>query len=95
MVVLVVGSESFASSTPIARSHRVLISHARPPLVLRLVAYTASMPNENNNLPPELERYLALCQRIYERMEREGSWPWEDSSKPENLVESKDNQTDV
>ena len=22
--------------------------------------------------PPELERYIELCQRIYERMEREG-----------------------
>ena len=23
-----------------------------------------------------LEEYLRLCQRIYERMEREGTWPW-------------------
>jgi hypothetical protein len=38
-----------------------------------------------------LEQYLALCQRIYERMEREGSWPWEeepDSTLGENLVDS-------
>jgi hypothetical protein len=43
----------------------------------------------------ELEQYLALCQRIYERMEREGSWPWgdekpndPDSTLGENLVDS-------
>lgn len=45
-----------------------------------------------DEMPPELERYLALCQRIYERMERDGSWPWADSPKPEDLVESKGNQ---
>ena len=44
---------------------------------------------------PELERYLALCQRIYERMERDGSWPWADSPKSEDLVESEDNPADV
>jgi hypothetical protein len=27
-------------------------------------------------LDPRLEAYLALCQRMYERMRREGSWPW-------------------
>jgi hypothetical protein len=27
-------------------------------------------------VPPELERYLELCIRMYERMERENSWPW-------------------
>lgn len=26
----------------------------------------------------QLEEYLLLCQRIYERMEREGSWPWKE-----------------
>ena len=25
--------------------------------------------------PPELERYIEICQRIYKRMEREG-FPW-------------------
>ena len=43
-----------------------------------------------------LERYLRLCRQIYERMEREGTWPWppmedEDSTLSEDLVESKDN----
>lgn len=27
-------------------------------------------------IPAELERYIELCIRIYERMERENSWPW-------------------
>lgn len=36
-----------------------------------------------------LDAYLELCKSIYERMEREGSWPWSDSQNSENLVESK------
>lgn len=43
------------------------------------------------DMPPELERYIALCQRVYERMKREGSWPWADSQKSEDLVDSEDN----
>jgi hypothetical protein len=36
-----------------------------------------------------LERYLALCQRIYERHEREGSWPWDEDSTPDaDMVDS-------
>jgi len=35
-----------------------------------------------------LDTYLELCKSIYERMEREGSWPWTDSQKSENLIES-------
>lgn len=41
-----------------------------------------------------LQIHLELCQRIYERMLREGSWPWkadEDSPNSEDLIESKDN----
>ncbi len=49
----------------------------------------------NNDIPPELERYLALCKRIYERMEREGSWPWSDSTLSEYLIESEDNLENV
>ncbi len=49
----------------------------------------------DSGIPPELERYLALCQRIFERMERDGSWPWADSSNSEDLVESDHNSTDV
>ena len=46
-----------------------------------------------------LEQYLALCQCIFERMEREGSWPWaegegsrSDSTLGENLIDSDHNQ---
>ena len=41
-----------------------------------------------------LEQYLALCQRIYERMEREGSWPFlepEDSTKQSDVIDSPNN----
>ena len=42
-----------------------------------------------------LEEYLELCKRIFERMEREGSWPWADSQNSEDLVESKDKGKDI
>lgn len=40
-----------------------------------------------------LERHLELCKRVYERMKREGSWPWsdaDDSSDAPDMVESED-----
>lgn len=33
--------------------------------------------SDERMLPPELERYLELCKRMFERMEAENSWPWE------------------
>lgn len=36
------------------------------------------MQKHNENLPPELERYLALCERTYLRMVEDGAWPWPD-----------------
>ena len=39
---------------------------------------------------PRLEAYLELCQRLYERMLRDGTWPWRDSQNSEDLVESED-----
>ncbi len=49
-------------------------------------------------IPPELERYLALCQRIYERMERDGTWPWPDepdSPDSPDVIDSEDNPNDL
>lgn len=38
---------------------------------------------------PEIEAYLELCKRIYERMERDGTWPWaEDSTESEDVIDS-------
>jgi len=31
---------------------------------------------ENKEISPELEQYIGLLKRMYERMERENSWPW-------------------
>lgn len=53
------------------------------------------MSQQHDDLPPEVERYLALCKRTYERMVREGTWPWKDSPKSENLVESEDNPNEL
>lgn len=47
--------------------------------------------NENDLL----NRHLELCQRIFDDMMREGSWPWRDSRNSEDLVESEGNDNDV
>jgi hypothetical protein len=49
----------------------------------------------HDELPPELARYLALCERVFERMIETGEWPWSDSPNFEDVVESEDNPTDV
>lgn len=43
----------------------------------------------------ELDRFLTLCLGIYERMEREGSWPWGDSQEFGDVVESDSNKSDI
>jgi hypothetical protein len=60
--------------------------------------HTSFMEYKNKDqLPAELLQYLALCERVYQRMEREGTWPWPDWDKPTrspnsaDMVESKDN----
>ena len=35
-------------------------------------------------LDPRLEQYLALCQRMFERLQREGHWPWPEEEKPDD-----------
>ena len=42
-----------------------------------------------------LDAYLEICKSIYERMEREGSWPWSDSHNFENLLESKEDEQEL
>lgn len=40
-----------------------------------------------------LLRYLELCKRICERMERDGTWPWpetSDSTNPTDMLDSED-----
>lgn len=51
------------------------------------------MPNEEqkHEHSPELERYLALCERLFERMVETGEWPWRDSPDFTDVVESKPN----
>lgn len=45
---------------------------------------------------PQLEAFFELCKRIYERMEREGTWQCTaDSTNPEDMVDSESNQNDV
>ena len=37
-----------------------------------------------------LEDYLLLCQEIFRDMQRDGTWPWPEFAKSEDLVESSD-----
>ncbi len=36
------------------------------------------------------EEYIDLCMRMYERMRRDGTWPWDDSTNYESEVDSDD-----
>ncbi len=51
------------------------------------------MPNDEqkHELSPELERYLALCERLFERMVETGEWPWRDSPDFGDVLESNPN----
>ena len=42
-----------------------------------------------------LKQHFELCQRIYLRMLADGSWPWADSQKSENLVDSDGDPNDL
>lgn len=57
-------------------------------------AYHGEMIHEDHELPPEVERYLALCERAFECMVREGKWPWADSPDFSDVIESNDNPHD-
>lgn len=38
----------------------------------------------------KFQRFLALCKRMYLRMQRDGTWPWSDSTSGEDVVGSQD-----
>ena len=54
-----------------------------------------SNDHDNKELPPELERYLALCRRTHQRMLKTGKWPWSDSPDFYDVVESEDSDNGV
>lgn len=51
---------------------------------------TSPNPFETCMKDEALEAYLLLCQEVFVELQREGLWPWPDSQKSENLVESED-----
>ncbi len=53
------------------------------------------MQTHDQQLSPELLRYLELCERAYARMVAEGRWPWADSPDFEDVVESEGNPENV
>lgn len=76
-----------------ARRQQLLVPDIAPSGLLCTVRYPDAMTNKPN-LAPELERYLALCQRVYERLVEKDEWPWGDQSDSPNsevMVESDDN----
>lgn len=43
-----------------------------------------------------LEAFLAICREMFERMEREGTWPWpDDSPNSDNVLKLGDNLNSV
>ena len=43
-----------------------------------------------------LQEYFEICKRIYEQMERDGTWPWTtDSTNSEDVVDSESNNDDI
>ena len=49
------------------------------------------MEHTPNELPLEVERYLALCEATYRTMVETGTWPWTDSPDFDDVVESEPN----
>lgn len=48
-------------------------------------------PNKPRHDDAYLQEYLEICKRIYEQMQRDGTWPWAtDSTNPEDMVDSED-----
>ena len=65
-----------------------------PSFIKTCQRYNSCMDNNYHEMPPELERYIALCKRIYEDMERDGTWPWKDetdSTLSDDMVDSGNN----
>ncbi len=42
-----------------------------------------------------IQRHLEICQRVFERLVAEGKWPWPDSPKSEDVIESENPETDL
>ena len=47
-------------------------------------------------LAEHLEEFLAICQAVFERMRREGNWPWpDDSTDGEDVIESESPENEL
>ena len=82
------------------RRRHVRLAHLPSSVIVPHLRHNTGMQDNNNfhddekkELPPELLRHLALCKRAYERMRREGTWPWADSPEFGDVVKSDDNPT--
>lgn len=67
--------------------------------------YNQSMTRKSQpkfNTPSErhddayLQEYFEICKRVYEQMERDGTWPWTiDSPNTEDMVDSESDKNDL
>lgn len=101
-MVIVLRSSLCSGSLSLWLLHTTLTSalseHTGEAVRLPCTLLADTIPAMTNELPPEVERHLALCKRIYEDMEEDGSWPWaekSDSPDSEDLIESEDNTSQV
>lgn len=42
-----------------------------------------------------IQRHLEICQRVYERLVAEGKWLWPELPESEDVIESKNTETDL
>jgi len=53
------------------------------------------MKKYDNRHSKQVQRHLDHCQRVYNQMKQDGTWPWKDSTLLEDLVESDDTHENV
>jgi hypothetical protein len=62
----------------------------------RLVMSSWVSDNDGMEPSPQLEAFFELCQRMYERIQREGTWPWPpDSTLSKDVIDSESNPNNL
>lgn len=57
---------------------------------VRICRYHGAMTEDEH-----IQRHLEICQRVYERLLAEGTWPWPDSTESEDVIESHRQDNDL
>jgi len=70
-----------------------VLVHPMLSIIVTVQRYNSVMKQHDNKHSQQLQRHLEHCQRVYNQMKDDGSWPWQDqpdSTLSEDLVESGD-----